>query len=141
MRKRLFSLVLISTFFSSLLTGCKGSTVYKDGTYSGASNPDDRGAYGEATIVIAENKISDCEFVTWQADGSLKDAEYGKVGGEISNPDFYEKAQLAVNAMAKYAEQLEETQKLSDVDAITGATISYNQFVEAVESALEQAGE
>ena len=61
--------------------------------------------------------------------------------GENPSADYYQKAQTAVRAMAQYAEQLEEVKKLSDVDVISGATISYNQFVEAVEDALHQAKE
>ncbi len=141
MRKRVFGLLLMLLFFSFLVTGCKRNTAYKDGIYVGKSAKDDRGAYGETTITISGSEITDCEFETWQADGSRKDENYGKVIGENPSADYYEKAQTAVRAMAQYAEQLEEVKKLSDVDVISGATISYNQFVEAVEDALHQAKE
>ncbi|MDR1589677.1 MAG: FMN-binding protein [Oscillospiraceae bacterium] len=122
------------------LTGCGGKTpAYKDGEYTGVSQTDDDGTYGEATITVEGGKISRCEFVTWQKDGTIKDAEYGKVNGEVSNQEFYDKAQLAVRAMAQYADQLVEVQKPSDVDAVSGATVSYGQFRDAVNNALKSA--
>jgi major membrane immunogen (membrane-anchored lipoprotein) len=111
---------------------------YQDGTYVGKSSEDEDGAYGEVTITVEGGKIADCVYVTWQKDGTIKDENYGKVNGEISNQEFYDKAQLAVDAMEGYARQLAETGNLSDVDAVSGATISYDQFVEAVENALQK---
>ncbi|MDR2193609.1 MAG: FMN-binding protein, partial [Treponema sp.] len=66
-----------------LLSGCS-KTNYRDGTYTGRSGADDTGAWGEVTLSIAAGKISACEFVTWQKDGTVKDENYGKVNGEIS---------------------------------------------------------
>jgi major membrane immunogen (membrane-anchored lipoprotein) len=41
--------------------------------------------------------------------------------------------------MSQYAQTLSKTGNLGSVDAISGATIAYNQFIEAVEDALEKA--
>lgn len=125
-----------------LLSGCSkstGQTAYKDGTYTGKSSTDDRGAYGEASITIADGKITECTYITWQEDGTQKDENYGKVNGEISNPDFYNKAQTAVHAMKEYADKLVEVQKPEEIDAVSGATVAYNQFKEAVSQALDSA--
>jgi major membrane immunogen (membrane-anchored lipoprotein) len=120
--------------------GCGGEApAYNDGVFTGRSGPDDTGAYGEATVTITDGVIADCRFVTWEDDGRLKDEEYGKVNGEIANQAYYNNAQLAVRAMEIYAGQLTETQTLAGVEAITGATISYDQFLEAAEEALAQA--
>jgi major membrane immunogen (membrane-anchored lipoprotein) len=121
-----------------LFAGC-GKEAYRDGVYSGRSGEDDTGAWGEVTLTIAGGRTADCRFITRQKDGAVKDENYGKVNGEISNRDFYDKAQLAVRAMAQYARQYQETGDLKKVDAVSGATIAYNQFFEAVENALEQA--
>ncbi|MDR1942490.1 MAG: FMN-binding protein [Endomicrobium sp.] len=112
---------------------------YNDGTYVAVSGKDDRGAYGEVSLTIEQNKITDCVFVTYQKDGKIKGEDYGKVNGIVANADYYDKAQLAVNAMKTYANQLVETQKLGDVDVIAGATVAYDQFVEAAEEAFNQA--
>lgn len=140
--KKIICLFFVAVLALGLFSGCgksSGSASYKDGTYTGKSSEDDKGAYGEATVTIRDNKITDCRYVTWQSDGTEKDEEYGKVNGEISNRDYYDKAQLAVKAMQQYALELVNVQKPEEVDAISGATISHGQFVEAVKDALEEA--
>jgi major membrane immunogen (membrane-anchored lipoprotein) len=127
-----------AVFRAFFLAGC-GAPGYRDGTYTGRSGPDDSGAYGEVTLTISGEKITDCRFVTWQKDGSIKDENYGKINGEISNQSFYDKAQLAVRAMEQYARDLSQSGSLKDVQAVSGATIAYDQFMEAVEEALETA--
>lgn len=132
---RIFA-VVFGIFFT--ICACnKGA--YRDGTYAGTSSQDDTGAYGEVQVTLVGGKISQCRFVTWQKDGTIKDDDYGKVNGAIANQDFYDKAQLAVRAMEHYATQYVEVQDLKKVDALSGATIAYNQFIEAVEQALEKA--
>jgi major membrane immunogen (membrane-anchored lipoprotein) len=134
--------VFVLMLAMATLYGCEDSSpVYKDGTYTGKSGEDDQGAYGEVTITIQNGKISACEFVTWQKDGTIKDENYGKVNGEISNQEYYDKAQLAVEAMKQYALMLVKVQKVKDVDAISGATVACDQFYEAVNNALEKAKE
>jgi major membrane immunogen (membrane-anchored lipoprotein) len=121
-----------------LFAGC-GKPAYKDGVYAGKSGEDDTGAWGEVTITIAGEQIGDCRFITRQKDGTIKDENYGKVNGEISNQDFYDKAQLAVRAMEAYAKTCRETGDPAKVEAVSGATIAYNQFTEAAEDALQKA--
>ncbi|MDR1399505.1 MAG: FMN-binding protein [Treponema sp.] len=129
---------VVGLFVLTLLTACeKGG--YKDGVYTGQSNADDTGAWGEVTLTITSGRISSCQFITLQKDGTVKGEDYGKVNGEIANQDFYNKAQLAVHAMEEYARSYVQSGDLSKVDAISGATIAFNQFNEAVELALEQA--
>lgn len=137
--KKSNAVLLTTLLVAGLISGCGSSTEYAAGTYIGKSSADDRGAYGEATITVTDGKITDCQYVTWQSDGTIKDENYGKVNGAISNADYYQKAQLAVQAMQQYATQLIEVQSPADVDIIAGATISHDQFVEAVETALQQA--
>ncbi|MDR0597021.1 MAG: FMN-binding protein [Treponema sp.] len=119
-----------------LAAGC-GKAEYKDGVYAGKSGVDDTGAWGEVTVTITGGRVAGCEFITRQKDGTVKDEDYGKVNGEISNRDFYEKAQLAVRAMEQYARVYREAGDLGKVEAVSGATIAYDQFAEAVEAALE----
>jgi major membrane immunogen (membrane-anchored lipoprotein) len=140
MRKRCFGILLLAVLLLPLIltAGC-GKRSYADGSYTGKSGPDDDGAFGEATVTITGGKITGCVFVTRQKDGSIKDENYGKINGEISNQSYYEKAQLAVEAMKKYAADLGRSGRLDGVAVVSGATIAYNQFNEAVEEALEQA--
>ncbi len=141
--KKLIMLLCGSAALTVLLTGC-GSANYADGTYEGKSQVyegDEEGngdGYGVVTLTIKDNTITACEYKTYQTDGTFKDDDYGKQNGEIANKDYYAKAQKAVKACAVYAENL-VGKNLDDVDAITGATISYNEFREAVADALDQA--
>lgn len=130
--KKMYLLVLI---FLVLLVSCKSQEL-KDGTYTGKSTNDDRGSYGSVTIKVKDNKITNVDYVTYQKDGSIKDENYGKQAG---SPEFYEKAQIAVKAMQNYADQLLEKQNLSEIDCVSGATISYNQFLDASYLALDNA--
>lgn len=112
---------------------------YKDGTYTAKSSSDERGAVGEITLVIEKGKITKAEYKGIMKDGKIKDIDYGKTNGKIENQEFYNKAQNAVKAIPAYPAKLVETQDVAKIDAISGATVSYNQFAEAVKKALEQA--
>ena len=146
MKKLTAVFLLVVLVMSFAACGSGGS--YKDGTYTAQSSvyesleddEDEGGAgYGVVTITIKDNVITACEFTTYEPDGTAKGEDYGKKDGEIANQDYYNKAQRAVKASQNYAEQLAAKGQLSEVDAITGATISYNEFNEAVELALKDA--
>ncbi len=125
----------------------KKAVAYKDGTYTGQSEVyegDEEGngdGYGVATLTIEGGRIVACEFVTYETDGTLKDEEYGKAGGQIANKDYYNKAQKAVAACPVYAAQLVEAGSLDGVDGISGATYNYQEFKDAVRAALSSAQE
>lgn len=148
MSKRRNIALLCAVLLALGLTACGSSAAkYKDGTYEGKSqvyegDEDGNGdGYGVVTLTVQDNKITGCQYLTYQTDGTLKDENYGKKDGEIANADFYNKAQKAVLACGKYAAQYAESGDLAKVDAISGATISYHEFQEAVEDALSKAKE
>ncbi|MBR6873416.1 MAG: FMN-binding protein [Ruminococcus sp.] len=133
---------------SSALCLCScGSKTYKDGTYTARSaefteEQDGGGSgYGEVELTISGGKITSCTFKTYELDGTLKGEDYGKENGEIKNRDYYNKAQKANAARAVYAEELVNKGSADQVDAVSGATINYDQFTEAVAAALAQAEE
>lgn len=143
-------LVLGSMMAAAVLmaAGCgSGSKSYADGTYEAQSSvyinededSDDGNGYGVVSITIKDNAIVDCTFKTYEEDGTQKDEDYGKARGTVANQDFYNKAQKAVAACDEYASMLVANGSLDGIDAISGATINYNEFNEAVEAALKQA--
>lgn len=149
-RKTVIAVVIAGAMAAVPLAGCSSNTdpvnvSYADGVYEGTSQVyegDSDGSaagYGVVKITISDGKITDCEYHTYEPDGKLKDEDYGKKNGEVANKDFYNKAQRAVQACQKYAEQLAATGDIGSVDAISGATISYNEFKEAAEDALGKA--
>ena len=144
--KRLIAVLLAVAVVAFSFAGCGGAKSYADGTYTGkssvyAENDGEGDGYGEVTITIKDGKITECEFNTYETNGDLKDEDYGKQNGEIANQDYYNKAQKALAGSKEYAKLLVETGDYHAIDAIIGATISYNQFMEAVDDALSQAKE
>lgn len=116
-------------------------TGYADGVYSGRSSDfqeDESGngaGYGEVELEIKDNAVVACTFKMYELDGTLKDENYGS---DLSKENRL-KAQKAVQSADKYAAQLIDVGQPDGVDAISGATISYNEFLEAVEDALSKA--
>ena len=137
--------VMICLLIACALCAC-GAKTYKDGTFSAESfmfvnddGTDDGNGYGVVTLTLKDGEITDCTFQTFEPDGTLKDENYGKVDGEISNRDFFNKAQKAVRSCDEYARILVETGSIKEVDAISGATVNYDEFVDAVDGALSEA--
>ena len=113
---------------------------YKDGVYKAVSGiKDDWGGNAEVTITVKDGKIVDCEFLSYDKDGTLKGEDYGKTDGVIKNAGLYKIAQNAIKNAAKYGPKLVETQRLEEVDAIAGATVSYELFENVVGIALKEA--
>ena len=108
-----------------------------DGIYTVESSRDEKLGISQITLTIENHKIVGAEFVGYDLFGNAKGEDYGSLTGKDSAD--YKKAQIAVKANSEYAKQLVETQSLDKVDAISGATISYNQFVEAVNKAVDGA--
>ena len=150
-RKIMMIIALVLTLaMSAFLAGCGGgdsssssSGTPADGTYTARSSDyeaDESGngsGYGEVTITVEGGVITACEFNMYELDGTIKDDSYG---ADLSQENRL-KAQKAVQAGQKYAAALAESGSLDGVDQITGATICYSEFVEAVENALATASE
>lgn len=142
--KKVLAIILAIIVVAASFAGCGGSKSYADGTYTGKSsiiedNDGEGDGYGEVTITIKDGKITECTFNTYEPDGTLKDENYGKQNGEVANQDYYNKAQKALAGSKEYARLLVESGDYHSIDAISGATISYDQFMEAVDNALRQA--
>lgn len=145
-RGSLLKVIGMLSVCAAVSTGCGGAKSYADGTYEGQSSvfenvdgSEDGNGYGVVSITIRDGKIADCTYQTFEPDGTLKDSEYGKKQGEVANKDFYNKAQKAVAACDEYADMLVANGQLDGIDAISGATINYNEFCEAVDDALSKA--
>ena len=111
----------------------------KDGIYTVESSRDEKLGNATLTLTIRDKKIAAAEFTGYDLFGNVKGDDYGSLTGKDSAD--YKKAQVAVKAIKTYPAQLVETQDLSKVDAISGATISYGQFVETVKRAVAEASE
>ena len=112
----------------------------KDGTFEGKSAANGEGEYSIISITVKDHKITAATFDGFLKDGKRKGEDYGKTNGKIENKVYYNKAQLALKANKTYAEALLQKQELNKVDGISGATLSYKQFFDAAQRALEEAG-
>ena len=147
MKTKMVAAVCAAAVCTTVLAGCGGgNTPLKDGTYEGKSSvyenddgTDDGNGYGVVTLTIKDGEIADCTFKTYEIDGTYKDENYGMEDGRIANKDYYNKAQKANTARDEYAAQLVQNGQLDGIDVISGATINYDQFVEAARAALGEA--
>ncbi|HOB09647.1 MAG: FMN-binding protein [Limnochordia bacterium] len=98
---------------------------YKDGTYEGKSATDERGNYGVIQIKIEGGRITDADYVEYDAGGNPKGSEYPWP--------------QAIEAIPKYEARLVETQDPDRVDNITEATGTGEKFREAAKNALKSA--
>lgn len=118
----------------------EASACYIDGTYKATSRiKDDWGGSADVEIVIKDGKITSCVFTSYEENGKLKDADYGKVDGVIKNMGLYKIAQNAVTQSNKYGKMLVQSQDIEKLDAISGATVSFTLFKDAVNRVMEEA--
>ncbi|MGT2802586.1 Major membrane immunogen, membrane-anchored lipoprotein [Streptococcus henryi] len=108
----------------------------KDGTYTAESGFDERGWKVVHTITVKDGKIESSNFDYENADGAKKseDEEYNKnmeAKSGISSKD----------ATAKLNEELVETQNVDDVETVSGATHSSENFKVSAEALLKAAAE
>ena len=114
---------------------------YRDGVYEGRSRDfqaDESGVgagYGVVSLELKNNEVVSCTFTMYELDGTIKDDTYG---ADLSRENRI-KAQKAVQSAPKYAQMLLEKKNINDVTVISGATISHDEFVEAVLDALSKA--
>lgn len=113
---------------------------YVDGIYKATSSvKDDWGGSAEVEIVVKDGRITSCVFTSYDADGKLKDGDYGKIDGVIKNMGLYKIAQNAVSQSNKYGEMLIKSQDIEKLDALSGATVSFTLFKDAVKQVIEEA--
>lgn len=111
----------------------------KDGMYTAESEKNPKIGYGKLELTIQDHKITKATYTGIDKNGAVKTEDYGKQDGEIKDQLHYRKAQTAYKAHKTYADELVKVQQVEKVDAIAGATISHDQFVDAVNKALAQA--
>ena len=98
-------------------------TELKDGEYTAVSNEDEHGWSIKHVIVVKDGKISESRFDYVNAEGALKseDKEYNKKMKEIAGV-------AGADAMKELNAALVEKQ-MPEVDVVTGATNTSNQFI------------
>ena len=110
-------------------------TGVKDGTYAADSGQHEKLGHSHVELTIKDGAIVNVVHIGIDRDGKPKDEHYG----EGREPGIQKKAQVAYKAIGSYASQLTSKKDLAKVDAIAGATVSYDQFKEAVTKAVAEA--
>ncbi|MCX7747572.1 MAG: FMN-binding protein [Clostridia bacterium] len=111
---------------------------YKDGVYEVQSQPDYEGYYSTAKVTIKDNKI---DSVDWKIIDSERKRDFDEKYEEVfaGNKEYQEQCRNDLKGAKTYSPKLVETQEISEVDAISGATWSNKKFKEVVRIALEKA--
>jgi len=133
--KKTLSIFIISLMLVTILVGCGDSSGYKDGTYKATYDDfDEHGWKAYVEITIKDGKIADVDFDYVNEEGNLKseDEEYNATMKEASgtSPEEFSPA---------LEQQLIEKQNVKEIDNITGATHSVENFKELANAALKNA--
>jgi major membrane immunogen (membrane-anchored lipoprotein) len=152
--KKLITPIVIILFFTILITtsinaqGTKiqekavqdSSVRYKDGTYEGKS----RAKYvyepfwGSVRLTVKDGSVTDINFVI--RDSNLHETFDGKYEKHFEgNAEYINQSRNDWKGVQTYPKKLSEKHDINKVDAISGATWSYNIFKASVNEALKKA--
>lgn len=115
------------------------SSPYKDGVYEGSSQSryTDENYYGEVKLVINQGRIVMINFrIIDRGRRKIFDENYEK---HYSEKRCIEQCRMNWKGVQKYPVLLLKSQDIHNVNAITGATWSYNLFKDSFMKALEKA--
>jgi major membrane immunogen (membrane-anchored lipoprotein) len=138
----LFLLILSAILFSaSAYSQVQDSVIkYKDGTYSGQS----RAKYiyepfwGKVNLTLKNGLITDIRFVI--RDSNLHETFDGGYEKHFAGNDVYiQQSRNDWKGAQTYPRKFSEKQDINMVDAVSGATWSYNIFKASVNEALKNA--
>lgn len=140
----LLSIVFLATWiiiycFSNSLANPSNSVSYQDGVYEGSS----RSIYtsenfrGKVKITIEKGKIIDVEFQIINGESDIFHEFYEN--NYIGNPYYMQQCRNDWKGVITYPRLLLDKQNIDQIDAITGATWSFNLFKDSTKAALEKA--
>jgi major membrane immunogen (membrane-anchored lipoprotein) len=112
---------------------------FKDGVYTGTSRSiyTEEEFYGKVKILVEKNKIVSIDFVVRDSNKHEDfDAKYEKY--YKGNDLYVQQCRNDWKGIQTYPEKLLKSQDPDKIDAITGATWSYNIFKAAVKEALPE---
>mgnify|MGYP002706579957 FL=1 len=134
MKKKQLCLLFLTSLLFIVLTGCSVGGKMKDGYYTAEMSDYSFGWKEYVCILVKNDKIVSAEFNAKSESGFIKawDNEYMRNMGTVSGtyPNKYTR---------EYVQQLIEEQKNIEVDMVTGATSSGNNFEKLAAAVIEQA--
>jgi major membrane immunogen (membrane-anchored lipoprotein) len=125
-----------------IITSChrSGGPIYVDGTYTGESRSiyTAESYYGITTISVKNGMISNVEFeVLDKEKNEVFDEKYENHYKDI--PEYIQQCQNDWQGVQTYPAKFLKVQDIDKVDAITGATWSYNLFKASLAVAMAKA--
>ncbi|UUX33947.1 FMN-binding protein [Fundicoccus culcitae] len=110
--------------------------VLQDGEYTLESDADEHGWSSRFTLVVADGEITEVNYDMEDADGNLKteDEEYNQMMEDVSGTAF-------ADAVEELTAQLLETQNPDEVDVVSGATDTSEDFKEYAQLLVDAAVE
>ena len=133
MKRKNFNFFIILILSMIFVTSCSSKKTLKDGVYEGYYK--DESSNVKVVITVKDKKIVDCVREEIEnKNNKIKDENYGKDDADFN----YKQAQKAVKNSEGYAKKLVEVQDIDKVDSVSGATISYKRFKNAVNNALNK---
>lgn len=134
MKKKQLYLLFLTSLLLMVLTGCNIGSKMQDGYYTAEMSDFSFGWKEYVCILVKNDKIVSAEFNAKSESGFIKawDNEYMRNMKTVSGiyPNKYTR---------EYVQQLIDEQKDIEVDMITGATSSGNNFERLVAAVIEQA--
>lgn len=138
MKKKLLAIVL-STIVASSFIGCgaSNSSKLKDGNYTvETANADDHGYKAKLSITVSEGKITEAKYNEFNAETNVMKRD---------DKDYNEKMKgVSGVGPSEYEPQLEKSlidKQSAEIDVVTGATNSSEQFKKLAAEALKNAEE
>jgi major membrane immunogen (membrane-anchored lipoprotein) len=140
MRKRIYSGILLAFILLAIISCASKSNYRSDGVFEGRS----RSKYTSEPFVaisrvhIEKGIIRKIDFqVIDTLNNELFDDKYEN--HFIGNNEYINQCRNDWNGILRYPDELVRTQEMDSVDAVSGATWSYNMFKSSTEIALSKA--
>jgi len=132
--KRIFTILLSLLLVTPLLAACGEQTGLKDGYYTAQMSEFSHGWKEYITILVKGGSIVSVEYNAENASGFIKSWDSNYMQNMLHSDGTYPNEYTRY-----YAGQLLEGQGEGSVDALTGATSSYNSFQKLSAAVVEQA--
>lgn len=131
--KRILSLVL-ALLLAVSLTACGDKTALQDGYYTAQAAEFSHGWKEYVTIIVKGGSIVSVEYNAENASGFIKSWDSNYMQTMLHSNGTYPNEYTRY-----YASQLQEQQGEGTIDALTGATSSYNSFQKLSAAVVAQA--
>lgn len=134
MKRKILFLLLVSVLFLPVITSCTGFNSMKDGYYTAEMSEYSHGWKEYLRIQVKNNTIVSAEFNAKNKSGFIKAWDNTYMENMMAKQGTYPNKYTRT-----YVEQIIKEQENIQVDTVSGATNSGNNFVKLSKAVLERA--